>query len=145
MSARFAVVDTNVVVSGLLTRDAHGPTGRILDGMLRGAFPFLLSADLLAEYRTVLLRPKVRSAHGLSPPQIDELLAAIAGNATLREPDPLPAPTAYHGDEHLWRLTALYPGTTLITGDLALFDTAPQGTTVLSPRRFLALIERTTR
>ncbi|MFZ5877396.1 MAG: putative toxin-antitoxin system toxin component, PIN family [Nitrospirota bacterium] len=141
MIAHFAVVDTNVVVSGLLTRNAYSPTGKILDGMLRGAFPFLLSADLLAEYRAVLLRPKIRSVHGLSPTQIDELLAAIAGNATLREPDSIAAPNPYHGDDHLWRLITIYPDTTLVTGDLALFDTAPRGTIVLSPRRFLTLIK----
>jgi len=141
--ARFAVVDTNVVVSGLLTRDAHSPTGQILDGMLRGAFPFLLSADLLAEYRTVLLRTKIRAIHGLPPDQIDKLLAAIAANATLREPDPITAPAPYHGDEHVWRLAAIYSDTTLVTGDRALFDAAPPGTTVLTPRRFMALIKRT--
>ncbi len=140
MSTRFAVVDTNVVVSGLLTRDAHSPTGQILDAMLRGAFRFLLSADLLAEYRAVLLRAKIRAIHGLSPEQIDRLLAAIAANATIREPESIAAPNPAHGDEHVWRLAALYSDTTLVTGDRALADAAPRGTTVLSPRRFMALI-----
>ena len=144
MSARFAVVDTNVVVSGLLTRDAHSPTRQILDGMLRGAFRFLLSADLLAEYRTVLLQAKIRAIHGLSSEQIDRLLAAIAANATLREPDSIASPNPYRGDEHVWRLAALYTDTTLITGDRALFDAAPRGTTVLSPRRFITLIKSAT-
>src|SRR3990170_3550405 len=144
MSARFAVVDTNVVVSGLLTRDAHSPTGQILDGMLRGAFRFLLSADLLAEYRTVLLRAKIRAIHGLSSEQIDRLLAAIAANATLREPDSIAAPNPYRGDEHVWRLAALYTDTALVTGDRALFDAAPRGITVLSPRRFITLIKSAT-
>jgi len=42
-----AVIDTHVVVAGLLTRDAGSPTAKILDGMSRGAFPFLLSTALL--------------------------------------------------------------------------------------------------
>jgi putative PIN family toxin of toxin-antitoxin system len=142
MSARFAVVDTNVVVSGLLTRDAHSPTAQILNGMLRGAFRFLLSADLLAEYHTVLLRAKIRAIHGLSPEQIDRLLAAIAANATIREPEPSAVPNPAHGDEHVWRLAALYSDTTLVTGDRALFDSAPRGTTVLPPRRFIALLNK---
>jgi putative PIN family toxin of toxin-antitoxin system len=144
MTARFAVVDTNVVVSGLLTRDVHSPTARILDGMLRGAFRFLLSADLLTEYRTVLLRAKIRAIHGLSPEQIDRLLAVIAANATIREPEPRTTPTDLRGDEHVWHLTALYTGTTLVTGDRALFSAAPRGTTVMSPRRFLTLITSAT-
>jgi len=71
-------------------------------------------------------------------------LTLIAANATLREPDPITAPAPYHGDEHVWRLAALYTDTTLITGDRALFDAAPRGTTVLSPRRFITLIKSAT-
>jgi hypothetical protein len=49
MIQRLAVVDTNVVVEGLLTKDPAAPTARILDGMLAGSFPFILSVVLLAE------------------------------------------------------------------------------------------------
>ena len=141
MTARFAIVDTNVVVSGLLTRDARSPTAQVLDGMLRGLFRFLLSAELLAEYRTVLLRPKIRAIHGLSPEQVDKLLAAIAANATIREPEVNTASNSPRGDEHLWHLAALHAGTTLVTGDRALMDAPHQRTPVLTPRRFLALIK----
>ena len=61
-----AIIDTNVVVAGLLTGNADSPTARILDGMRKGAFPFLLSTALLAGYREVLLRRKIRALHGLS-------------------------------------------------------------------------------
>jgi len=63
---RFAVIDSNVVVSGLLSGGGFSPTGRILDRMLTGAFPFLLSEELLAEYREVLLRPTIARRHGLT-------------------------------------------------------------------------------
>ena len=59
MSGPALVVDTNVVVSGLITSDATAPTARILDAMLRGELRFLLSEELLSEYRSVLLRPKI--------------------------------------------------------------------------------------
>ena len=55
MKSAPAVIDTNVVVSGVLTKDSPSPTVRILDGMLAGRFRFLLSVDLLAEYRDVPL------------------------------------------------------------------------------------------
>lgn len=42
-----AVIDTNVVVAGLLTKDSDSPTEKILDGMLLAAFPFLLSTALI--------------------------------------------------------------------------------------------------
>lgn len=61
------VVDTNVVVAGLLTREPTAATARILDSMLAGERRFLLSEALLREVRTVLLRPAIAKAHGLAP------------------------------------------------------------------------------
>ena len=37
------VVDTNVLVAGLLTTEQESPTARIADGMLNGRVLFLLS------------------------------------------------------------------------------------------------------
>jgi len=54
-----AVVDTNVGVSAFISGQADSSPCRILDGMLCGGFSFWLSLDLLHEYRTVLLRPKI--------------------------------------------------------------------------------------
>jgi hypothetical protein len=48
MKSAPAVIDTNVVVSGVLTENPASPTVRILDGMLAGRFRFLLSVDLVA-------------------------------------------------------------------------------------------------
>jgi uncharacterized protein len=50
---QFFVIDTNVVVVGLLTSHPDSPVARILDGMLAAAFAFVLSEALLAEYRVV--------------------------------------------------------------------------------------------
>src|SRR5207302_6871280 len=82
-----AVIDTNVVVAGLLTGSSESPTARTLDGMRNGAFLFLLSTEPLAEYRLVLLREKIRSLHGLSEQDVDLLLTAIAANAIVRNPE----------------------------------------------------------
>ena len=61
MTTRVAIVDTHVVVAGLITSRAASPVAWVLDGMLGARFPFALSAALLAEYRAVLARPKLRS------------------------------------------------------------------------------------
>ena len=141
MRPRPVVVDTNVVVSGLLTSEPDAPTARILDGMLEGRFVFLLSADLLSEYRQVLLRPKIRGLHGLAPEAIDTILTELAANAAFRDPPPSgPAPD--RGDDHLWALAASEPDSLLVTGDRKLIDSPPPGTPVLSPRRFVDLEDR---
>ena len=75
------IIDTNVLVAALITRDRTSPTARILDKMLNGTLVFLISPDLLAEYRNVLLRPRLRSAHKLSEAQIDTLPPSRAWSA----------------------------------------------------------------
>jgi putative PIN family toxin of toxin-antitoxin system len=134
-----AIIDTNVVVAGLLTGNADSPTARILDGMLKGAFPFLLSTALLAEYREVLLRRKIRALHGLADRDVDVLLTAIAANAIVRDPQVLRgAPDAK--DDHLWALLRDQADSVLVTGDLALTKRPPEGSTVLQPQEFAALL-----
>jgi putative PIN family toxin of toxin-antitoxin system len=131
-----AVIDTNIVVAGLLTGDAGSPTAKILDGMRRGVFPFLLSTALLTEYREVLLRPKIRKAHGLSEREIDLVLTEIATHAIVREPEAA-AGAPDPRDSHLWALGVGVPGSVLVTGDLALASNPPPGSKVLSAKQFI--------
>jgi len=133
-----AVIDTNVVVAGLVTASAGSPTAWILDGMCRGAFPFLLSAALLAEYREVLLRKKIRALHGLREREVDVLLTALVANAIVREPAPrtgAPDPK----DDHLWSLVQSEARAVLVTGDRALAESPPPRIPVLAPRQFVEL------
>lgn len=134
-----AIIDTNVVIAGLLTGNADSPTARILDGMRKGAFPFLLSTALLAEYREVLLRKTIRALHGLSERDVDVLLTVIAANAIVREPEARTgAPDAK--DDHLWSLLQGQANSVLVTGDHALAERPPPKSAVLQPREFLALL-----
>ena len=57
-----------------------------VDAMLSGAIIYLLSPALLAEYRSVLLRPRLTELHGLSEAEIDRLLVELTANAMWREP-----------------------------------------------------------
>lgn len=140
MSEGPAVIDTNVVVSGLLTSVAASPTARILDGMLVGRFPFLLSVELLAEYREVLLRPKIRKRHRLSAAEVDVLLTDVAANGVAIDLQPPSAQRRKRGDDHLWQLLAAVPSALLVTGDQRLFDKPAEGSRVLTPRSFVELL-----
>lgn len=132
-----AVVDTNVVAAGLLTSDEASPTARILDLMLSGSLRFLLSIELLTEYREVLLRPKIARRHGLPATQVDRVLAALVLNAAWREAAPLAAGSSPRGDEHVVALLTVDPGAVLVTGDRVLARQV--GERALSPAEFLAL------
>ena len=132
MSPPVFVVDTNVVVAGLITGSSHSPVRSILDAMLSGALVFLLSPALLDEYRSVLSRPKLVKLHGLTETQIDQLLVELTANAIWREPKPgSPAPD--RGDDHLWALLSAYSGSILVTGDRLLLANPPKRSPVISP------------
>jgi len=132
-----AVIDTNVVVSGLIGGARPSPTTVILDAMLGGRFTYLISLDLLAEYREVLLRSAIRRRHGLTDAEVEVVLTELALNGTLHDPRPTAAALPDADDRHLWALLEDSTGAVLVTGDEVLRRRAPEPTRVLSARQFL--------
>ena len=127
MSAGICIIDTNVVVAGVLTADNTSPVARILDGMLRAAFPFVLSEALLAEYRSVLLRSAIRRLHGLSAVEVDTILTTLVRHAIVLVPVSAP-PAPDPGDQLLWELLSVRTDLRLVTGDkLLLADKRMKG------------------
>jgi len=139
----YFIIDTNIVVAGLLTMHADSPVARILEGMLGAAFPFVVSESLLAEYRLVLVRPKLRQLHGLSEAEIDIILTDIARHAivlaplhtaaTPMAPDP--------GDQFLWDLLAGRADLVLVTGDKLLLQDEAMRERVILPKAFVAQLQ----
>lgn len=134
MTARIFIVDTNVLVARLITAEPKSPTAMILDAMLTGDLLYLLSAELLREYRDVLLRPRLSRLHGLDESEIDQLLTDITANAIWREPpqDTDQAPPDPQ-DSHLWSLLASEPTAVLITGDRLLIQKPRSQSSVIYP------------
>jgi putative PIN family toxin of toxin-antitoxin system len=147
MSARaLYIVDTNVVVAGLLSADSASPVARVLDEMLAASFRYAVSQALLGEYRTVLLRPALRKLHGLSVDEVEQVLVDLAQRAVVlqavepraparsqaawpRAPDP--------GDQFLWNLLASRRDLVLITGDKRLLADPGMNGRVTSARAFV--------
>ena len=130
------LIDTNVLVASFLVRRPDCPVARIVRGMLEGRFPFLLSVELLAEYRSVLLRLAIRKRHSLSEEDVDSFLEEVAFWGVVREPKTLCDPAADAGDNHLWQLLKAQPVSVLVTGDLTLQEYPPEFASVLSPGTF---------
>ena len=138
------IIDTNVVVAGLLTSHADSPVARILDGMLRANFRFVISEALLAEYRQVLLRPKLSKLHWLSAVEVDEVLTDLARHAIVLpvapQMDKSLAPDP--GDQFLWNLLASRDDLVLVTGDKLLLQAGPLKERVISAADFLVELQR---
>lgn len=141
MSGPFVIIDTNVVVAGLLTANDTSPVARILDGMLAAVFPFVVSAALLAEYRTVLVRPYLRKLHGLTIAEVETLLTDLVQHAIVLNPASVAAPAAPDaGDQLLWDLLATRVDLLLVTGDKLLLQDAGMQGRVISPQMFMASV-----
>jgi predicted nucleic acid-binding protein len=131
------VIDTNVVVAGLLTAHEASPVARILDGMLAAAFPFVVSEALLAEYHTVLVRPTLRRLHGLTVAEVEAILIDLAQHAIVLTPAAAP-PAPDPGDQLLWELLAARADLLLVTGGKLLLRDAGMRGRVISPQGFAA-------
>lgn len=132
-----AVLDANVIISGLLSPD--GAPARILLAWRDGAFELIVSRQLLAELRRALAYPKLRErVEPADAAAVLEWLARFAGCAedTGRAPV-VGSPDA--ADDYLITLAAENDAL-LISGDkhlLALADELP----ILPPARFLELLD----
>lgn len=136
MSRQAVVVDTNVLVAGLLSGNEASPVARILDGMLAAVFPFVVSEALLAEYRSVLVRPALRRLHGLTVTEVETLLTDIAQHAIVLAPGMGP-PAPDPGDQLLWDLLAARADLLLVTGGEALQRDAAMQARALLPQAFV--------
>ena len=136
MNLPTVIIDTNVVLAGLITTNPDANVCRILDAMLSGQLIYLMSPDLLDEYQRVLSRPKISRLHGLNAAEIDTVLEELAANAAWRVPetsDDAPDPV----DHHLWALLKCQRGGILVTGDKILVENPPEGVSVVTPGRYL--------
>jgi len=140
-----AVVDTNVLVSGLLAGNKESPNRRIVDAMLSGRLRYVLSDALLVKYRRVLVRPAIAQRHGLSEDDVDAVLETLVLNAGFREglatsgdPPAGCAPPLVPGDEHVVALMDAAPSAVLVTGDQRLAEAVAPWRTVLTPAGFAA-------
>ena len=136
MLSPVCIVDTNIVVSGLIGADRSSPPARILNAMLDGTLLYVMSGDLLDEYSSVLRRPALVRLHRCTDDEIDRILVRSVANSMWREPA-VDGDAPDSGDDHLWALLATFPQAHLVTGDELLLDNSPTSATVISARNFL--------
>lgn len=78
----YAVIDTNVLVSALLSRQQDSATVQVIERMISGDIVPVFSIEILNEYREVLNRKKFKFA----PDMIQYLLSAVEKFGILVEP-----------------------------------------------------------
>lgn len=132
------VLDTNVVVSGLLS--PAGPPGRLIDVLLGRRLRLALDDRIEIEYREVLARPRL----GIEPERREAFLAILQFQEHVTGM-PWPHRSPPDEDDVAFLEVALQTASnTVVTGNLKHFPSRCRGpVAVLSPRtawdRFLSL------
>ena len=135
-----AVVDVNVLVSALLHTD--GTPVQVVRSWLAGAFELIVSERLLVEFAQVIERPRL--ARRIDPLAVDALVAALQVEGLLIEDPPAERVVeADPNDDYLIALARAGGGAhAIVTGDSHLLELEGLDPPALTPRAFLAWLER---
>jgi uncharacterized protein len=137
-----AVIDTNVLLSGLLW---HGPPHALIEHVREGSLTLISSPALLAEFSEVIRRPKFRPILTRSVIDLDRLLGELQLLAELLDPPPLSARISRDPDDDAVLALAAVAGVDLvITGDADLLAITRYGNIrIVTPVEALALMAAT--
>jgi len=109
------VLDTNVIVSGLL--NPEGNPGRILDLFLAGKVTLLVDDRILAEYRAVLRRPKF----GLDADDVSDFLDLLEAESERVAAIPLGSKLLDESDRAFLEVALAGGADSLVTGNVRHF------------------------
>ncbi len=134
-----AVLDTNVLLSGLLWR---GPSYALLEQVRNGSVTFLSSPELLAELAGVLARPKFDAVLSRSNSSREQMLVQVRMLAEVIDPPPLAQPVCRDPDDDaVLALARAAQADVIVSGDddllsLTSFESIP----ILNPAQALARV-----
>lgn len=131
------VLDTNVLVSGLLT--PFGSSGEIVRMVFSGEFILCIDARVLSEYKEVLYRPKFKFDQNKIAILIDFIMqyGQVVSSSPLKHPLPDP------DDEPFLEVAIAGNVKILITGNKIHYPSASQeGIKIVSPSEFIDLLRK---
>ena len=132
----YAVIDTNVLVSALLSSSVDAATVQVVTRMVAGEIIPVYSSTIMSEYRDVLLREKF----GFSMDAVSYLLSAIRQFGLKVEPSPSGAMLPDMKDLPFYEvvLKVREDGAYLVTGNLKHFPREPF---IVTARQLLEILD----
>ena len=129
-----AVIDTNVLVSALLTHNLGVATAKVLDSIAKGDIVCVYNEDILMEYREVLHRPKFKFPER----KVNSLLAFITQKGIHSDRIPFDGTMPDEKDRPFYEVSLSVEDSFLVTGNLKHFPVTPK---VVTPSQIIAIIE----
>lgn len=132
----YAVIDTNVLVSSLLTKRADSPTVKVMKAISEGILIPLYNEEIMAEYAEVLHRPKFP----FTEKRIRPVLASIRAFGLAVDPSPTDEILPDMDDLVFYEVVMekREDDAYLVTGNLRHF---PTRSFIVTPAEMMALIE----
>lgn len=130
----YAVIDTNVFVSALITKNLESPTRLVYDFIDSGDIIPLYNGEIIAEYKEVLSRPKFR----LSQDIISALLSRVVENGISSDRFAYSEAMIDEKDRVFYEVSLSIEGSFLVTGNLKHFPVTPQ---VITPHQVVEMLK----
>lgn len=129
----YAVIDTNVLVSAMITKNPEAATAKVVRLLLDKEFIPMYDADIIAEYEDVLHRSKFP----ILPEVADALISYIIEHGVETSRVNFDEPMPDEDDRVFYEVTLSKEDSFLVTGNLKHYPTSPR---VITPADFVNLI-----
>lgn len=118
----YAVIDTNIFVSALITHNSNASTARVLENLLLHRIIPLYNDDIIKEYDEVLHRAKFK----LSEEQISTIIEHVKENGIDSSRFPYAGEMPDEDDRVFYEVCLSKEDSFLVTGNLKHFPKEPQ-------------------
>mgnify|MGYP004598457329 FL=1 len=129
----YAVIDTNIFVSALITHNSNASTARVLESLLLHRIIPLYNDDIIKEYDEVLHRAKFK----LSEEQISTIIEQVKENGIDSSRFPYAGEMPDEDDRVFYEVCLSKEDSFLVTGNLKHFPKEPQVITAAEMMKIL--------
>ena len=129
----YAVIDTNVLVSALITHNSSSATAKVVKLLTEGSFIPLYDNDIIKEYQEVLHRSKFKLVEGVA----DALISLIMENGIEVTRTSFLKEMPDEDDRVFYEVALSDEDSFLVTGNLKHYPQTPQ---VISPANFINIL-----
>ena len=130
----YAVIDTNVFVSALFTKNPHSATTKVIEALVDGTITLLYNEQIIAEYREVLGRERFH----ISDAERRILFNYIRKNGILTDRTTFDHLFIDESDRVFYEVALSEEDSFLVTGNLKHYPIDPR---VVTPAQMIEILE----
>lgn len=130
----YAVIDTNVILSALITKHDDAATFKVIERVAKGDITPIYNEEIIHEYKEVLSRTKFH----LASSEIDRVLDYFYSRGMVMEGVTYNEKMPDEDDRVFYEVSLSKADSFLVTGNLKHFPVSPQ---IISPAALILLMD----